>query len=347
MIKVKQANFYHTIGSKFITPLDTVTGYGTISNLVNETITGSITDPTGLQDAVFYKTGLLTGKITNGGSYTWSNLTLTGSGQQNRVFANYITGYKQASNVIEFINIYGSDLQDGDTITIANSIFTYRKSPTNIVEFNSPTTLVNILNSGATGGFNDQGYSILQTSVGVTGYIEDRYIKLFSFLRSGEVGNTIYIYKNTQNINAIKLPSRYFSGGVSLRPLINNWIGNFTNTFDLTIENSGFYTKQLGPISTFGTVSGVSWINNFSGSYIILTGFKDPRRPSSYSGVRLQFNTQINKYSGTTILPQNQSTLYTGLNIEISAPTLYNISGNIAKYTFSGDNFIFQDYIEG
>jgi hypothetical protein len=91
----------------------------------------------------------------------------------------------------------------------------------------------------------------------------------------------------------------------------------------------------------------VSWVNNFSGNYNILTGFKDPRSPQSYSGIKLQFNNEINKYSGSGILPKNQSSVYTGLNIEISKSNPYNISGDIAKYTISGDSFIFQDYIEG
>lgn len=347
VIKIKQANFYHIIDNKFITSINKITGYGIVSNQLNELVTGSITNPSGFQDAVYYKTGVLTAEITEGGSYTWDNLELFGTGEPNKVFANYVTGYKAASNIIEFINSTGSGLQNGDTINIANFTFTYTSIPTTISEFNSPLNLINILNSGATGGFNDQGFNSLENSVGITGYLDDKYIKLFSFLRSGEDGNAIRMYKNTQNINVIKIASRYFTGGLSIRPIINNWVGNFSNTFNLTVENSGFYVKNIPPTETFGVVSGISWINNFSGNYNILTGFKSPIDPQSYSGTQLQFNSEINKYSGYAIIPKNESTVYTGLNIEIFKPNPYNISGNIAKYTFSGDNFIFEDYIEG
>ena len=348
IIKVKKANFYHIIDNKFLGSIDQINGYGIIIKQSNKLVTGFIVDPSGFQDAVYYKTGILTGKIVgNNGSYTWTNLELFGTGEQNRVFANYITGYKAASNTIEFINSTGSGLQEGDIINIANFIFTYKQSPTNISEFNSPLNLINILNSGASGGFNDQGFISLQNSVGVTGYLQDKYIKLFSLLRSGDNGNNIIIYKNTQNLYSIKIHSRYFTGGLTFRPIINNWIGDFSNTFNLTVENSGFYVKNIEPTQTFGFVSGVSWINNFSGNYNILTGFKNPISPQSYSGIPLQFNNQINKYSGSAIIPKNESTIYTGLNIEIFKSNPYNISGNIVKYTFSGDNFIFQDNIEG
>jgi hypothetical protein len=348
IIKVKKAAFYHTIDNRFNITIEKFSGHGIVSSLKNETFVGNIINPTGLIPAVFYKTGILTAQINDGsGFFNWSNLELSGIGEINKVFANYITGAEQSKNTIEFIDGNGFGLQNNDIINISDFTFTYNNNPQNFSQFNSPQRLINILNSGATGGLNSQGLFSLQNSVGVTGYLESNKISLFSLLRSGEDGNEIKVYKDTENPNAIKIHSRYFTGGKSLRPLISNWIGNFSNIFNLTIENSGFYTKQVTPIELLTTISGIAWVDNFSGNYLILTGFRDPRNPSNYSGSILNFNSNLNQYSGATVIPKNGLSIYTGFNIEIIKPNPYNIEGNFVKYIVSGKDFLFTDIIEG
>ena len=129
---------------------------------------------------------------------------------------------------------------------------------------------------------------------------------------------------------------------------MNSWVGTFSSTFSsITAENSGFYTQAIESIETFKDIADVAWVDNFNQNYAILTGFKDPRNPRAYSGTRILYNSGIEKFSGSAIMPTNLTTIYTGLNIEIFKPNPYNISGNIAEYIISGNNFIFKDYIEG
>jgi hypothetical protein len=348
LIKVKKANFLHAINNNFYTSIESFKGHGITSNFNSELFLDEIINPSGTQPAVFYKTGLLTGVITdNIGSFTWPNITLTGVGESNRVFGNFVTGTVQASNIIEFIDSTGKGLENGDIINIVNFSFIFNNDPTNLSEFDSPQRLVNILNSGANGSLNNLGLSALQDTVGVTGYLENNLIKLFSFLRSGDLGNEIRIYRQSEDLNSIKIYSRYFTGGQSFRPILNNWVGNFSNTFTLTVENSGFYNKKIGPIETFGNISGVGWVNNFEQNYLVFTGLTDPRNRTVYSGQRLFFNSGLNKYSGEALMPSNDFNIYTGLNIQIFKPNPYNIEGDISEYIVSGNDFIFTDYIEG
>lgn len=303
-----------------------------------------INNPTGLIPAVFYQTGVLSGIIEeNNGSYTWQNITVTGLGSSGRVFANIITGFANASGIIKFNEQL---MTAGDSITINDIRFTYvNNSPTSEFEFNNPNRLLNILNSGATGALS----FALQFLVGVTGYLDGSNLILFAHYLSGEEGNNVKIARfSDNNIDGIQIPHRYFRGGQSLRQKMNSWVGTFSNIFSsITAENSGFYTQVVEPLETFKDIADVAWVDNFNQNYAILTGFRDPRNPRAYSGTKILYNSGIEKFSGSAIMPQNFTTIYTGLNIEILKPNPYNISGNIAEYIISGNNFIFKDYIEG
>jgi hypothetical protein len=346
-IKIKKIDFYNITDDRFKTIVDVYSGHGIISS-ENQVFFGNISDPTGLQPAVYFDTGILTANIEEGsGSYTWQNLQLSGSGKENQVYLNYVTGEKPAQNIIEFIDSTGFGLQDGDYISIADFLFFYNTSANDPTQFNSPENLLNNLNSGATGAFNNQGYDLLQTLVGVTGYQIDNKLFLYSYLRKGSSGNNIRVYRDSSNLNAIKIHNRYFTGGESYRPIINSWIGSFAGVFNITIENSGYYTKYIEPTESFQNISGLFWEDNFSGNYIILTGLKDPRNPQGYSGIKILFNTGLNQFSGSSTIPRNQSTIFTGLNIEILKPNPYNISGNKFEYIISGNNIFYQEILEG
>lgn len=348
VIKIKKIDFFHAIDNRINANINNFSGHGDISPINNQIFTGEILNPTGLQPAIFHKTGTLTGFINDGsGFYNWSNLQLSDPGESTRVYLNYITGFKNSENIIEFIDFTGSGLREGDILNIADYSFYYKNIPENLNEFSSPNMLLRILNSGATGGFNDQGFSLFESSIGITGYQINNKLFLSSYLRMGSDGNNIKIYRDTDNLDAIKIYNRYFTGGEDFRPRTNSWIGSFSGTFDLTIENSGFYSKNINPIETFQNITGILWEDNFSGNYTILTGFKDPRNPRAYSGTKVLFNPLINKFSGFTNIPANQSTIYTGFNIEILKPNPYNISGNRFEYIISGNNLFYKDILEG
>lgn len=348
IIKINKLDFYHVIDNRINTTIDSYRGHGDTYFLNNQLLTGIILNPTGLQPAVYFTTGVLVGYINSGsGSYSWEDVALTSTGESNSVYLNYITGFKPAENVIEFIDNSGSGLQNGDYINIQDFLFYYNSGASNPTEFSSPQNLINNLNSGATGAFNDQGYTLLETFVGLTGYQSGNKLFLFSYLREGEDGNSLRISRNASNLNSIKIHNRYFSGGESYRPQVNSWTGSFSGIFNITAENSGFYTKKINPQPFFENISGVLWEDNFSGNYIILTGFKDIRNPGDYSGIKILFNTGINQFSGFSIIPSNQSTVYTNLNIEILKPNPYNISGNKFQYILSGNDFFYTDILEG
>ena len=348
IIKIKKIDFFHVIDNRFNTYLDNVSGHGVINTQNNQIFTGEILNPTGLQPAIFYKTGVLNGTIQDGsGFYNWSNVQLIDVGTPTRVYLNYVTGYHNSENQLEFIDITGSGLLNGDIINIADYTFNYNSTPQNINEFNSPSSLLNILNSGATGAFNDQGFALLESLVGVTGYQINNILYLKSYLRNGLEGNNIRIYKDTSDVNAIKIKNRYFTGGQDFRPRTDSWVGMFSGTFDVTVENSGFYIKKVEPIEIIENITGIVWEDNFSGNYTILTGLKDPRNPRAYSGISVPFNSGLNQFSGRANIPLNQSTVYTGLNIEILKPNPYNISGNRSEYMIIGDDIFYTGIIEG
>jgi hypothetical protein len=360
-IRIRLANFEYSQDNRFYLNVNRVTGYGFVNPSTGELlnninfpiignnilVTGQILNPTGFQPAIFYKTGILSGTVPEGqGFFTWTNVNLVDSGVQGKVYLNYITGQTQAKNTIEFINNTGSGLLNGDLINLNGVSFIYstNKTPNNFLQFNSPQDLVNILNSGSTGAFNSNGFSLLENIVGITGHLNNNRLELFSLLKKGEDGNRIRIYRDTQNLDAVKIHSRYFTGGQSLRPLTNTWTGTFTNSFsEIQAENSGIYIRNEF-FDIFGRISGVSWVDNFSGNYTITTGLSNPNL-NTFTTSRVPFKNNV--YFGTGIIPKAQFTISSGLKIEILKLNPYNISGNLAKYTFSGDGFLFSGIIEG
>jgi len=338
LIKIKQAQFFYISPNILRKEVGTVTGYGIIqTGFQNNLYTGTILNPTGLQPAVFFQTGLLTGQTAALSSEFTRSLNLTGTGEQGSVFLNYITGQTQASNEIEFLNSTGSGLVGGDILNISDSDFIFNPiSNSSAFDFSSPENLINKLNSGVTGS-----NSVLRT-IGITGYQLNNKLFLFSQSRTGQDGNSIRIFRNTENLNSIKIENRYFTGGQSFRPLINSWTGLFRNTSTITVENSGVYNFSSFTEEAFGVSTGTVWEDLFD-NYYIETGIFDPSNSTEYSGSSVTFNSGI--YSGLGVLPSGQNLVYTGLRIFILKPNPYNISGNIARYTFSGEKFLFTNLL--
>lgn len=353
-IKIKRAQFFYKDQKalNFIKKFNQIDGYGNVDlNFENKILFGSILNPSGYIPAVFYKTGLLVGNIINNiGSFTWENITLEGPGEQNKVFFNYATGYRQATGTIEIDAFYKTNLSHLDSISINDVNFTYvTGTPQNLFEFNTIERFVEVLNLGSQGFYNNP---TLQNTVGVSATIDYTYpfhkIYLTSVSKSGDEGNSNKIYRDSANLELIKIKNRYFQGGRTFRPVINSWDGYFSNTFStLTVENSGFYSRQVKENVT-ATIQDVVWEDNFSGNYYITTGIRNPNNIGVFSGGLIPFDQSKNKYYGFTIIPSGSSLyVYTGLVFNILKPNPYNIRGNLAKYTLSGNNFIFSGIIEG
>lgn len=92
--------------------------------------------------------------------------------------------------------------------------------------------------------------------------INDASIRLFSHNPSGENGNNTKLTRYASDLNAIQIPNRYLLGGETFRPLSNTWEGNFEETFNFTVENSGIYTVQSEENISIN-ISGVAYENNF------------------------------------------------------------------------------------
>ena len=340
-VKVKKVELFYSKYNKLNRYFDYITGYGPAFVNLNGLIETVIENPTGTQPAVFYKTGLLTGIIEEGGSFTWNDLTLTGLGQQGYVYLTPITGQFQASGIVNFNE---NLLSNGDFININNVRFTYRPNPTSLVDFNSVDNLINILNSGATGAFLDINTSI--SVVGVTGYRENNSVILFAYRNSGADGNNVYMYRDCANLEAINIPHRYFRGGKDLQRPVNTWQGSFENTFDLTVENSGFYTTPLVIGNTTRNISGIFWKNSFD-NYNISSGFRNLSNLISYSAVKLNYNSSLNMYSGNFVFSQNQTRNPQRFNIDIVRLNPFDVKNNIIKYTLSGSDILFTGLLEG
>lgn len=351
-ILIKKAQFYYSDNpiNRFQKKFENINGYGTISLAPEEKLVlSTIDNPSGFASSMMYQTGRLTGNIsTNVGFFTWNNISITGTGSFGDVYLNYITGYKPASTTIYFDENYLSKLVPSDFLNINNINFNFvTGTPQNLFEFNTFEHLVNILNSGSLGVYSNIDNGILQNTVGISGKIEGFSLILTSIARSGENGNSNRIYRDCQDLSAITIPNRYFTGGETLRPLSTDWSGVFTNFFDvITVENSGFYNSDLNSLYSLRTQD-VAWENNFSGNYIITTGIFSSNNTSPSQGL-LMFNTGLGKYYGNLIIPSGSSrTAYTGVVLNINKPNPYNLTGNIAKYIINGEYFIFSGLIEG
>jgi hypothetical protein len=295
------------------------------------------------------QTGLLTGLIAgNQSSFTWNNVSITGTGLNNNVFIDKITGYRQATGSLIFLNSTGSGLNFGDTITINNVNFTYTQNPFTNFQFNSLDNFVNIINSGITG--ND----ISLNNLGVTGIKNSNQIILYSYSRSGLAGNSIRLSRNSQNVDAIKIPSRYFQGGQDLRPLVSNWSGLFSGFFNtISQENSGFYILNNIASLYSENLTGIIWIDTFN-KWIIQTGVTlESQNPDLNIFSNVIYNPILNIYSG--ILKVNKSNNYlsafTSLFINFIKPIYIEnnqiIFNNLANYSISGDNFIYTGILTG
>ena len=354
VVQIKTLNFYYADDIRMNKSFQSISGYGYIRVTGDfaqqgQLLYGYIDRPTGYVPAIAYQTGVLTGFIEpnlGNTSYTWSNTLISGTGSVGNVYLDQITGYKQAKNIINFNT---GRLTDGDTVNIDNIDFFYRTTENlagSIYNFDSLDRLANILTSGATGGL--EGGFLLQYYVGITGYAQGSSLYLFSYLSQGEDGNSIKVYRTAQNIDSINIPYRYFQSGETLRVPTNRWSGNFSKTFpSLTQEGSGIYFYDYGDTAFYGNISGIAWVDTFSGNYYITTGLYNTLYPLSLSGSLVPFINSQNIYSGSAIITSGQTSISTGFSISILKPNYYNISGNIGKYIVSGENFIYSGLIEG
>jgi hypothetical protein len=350
-VRVAYTNFYTKNSDPSINiRLNTVTGYGFMESSISGFGTGIITNPTGeqFQPAVIFDTGLLTGNIPSGSSngvFTW-NLDLTGNARADNLFLEPITGFTESSGIIEFLNSTGSGLFDGDFININNISLTYRTTnPSLPFEFSSPENLINIFNSGATGGFNNLDFGFSQNNIGITGYQIDNKLFLFSFARKGSLGNTIRLSRNSNNLDAIKIPFRFFIGGEDLRVPVSLSTGVFTRKGPLSIENSGVYSVFITELNAEDTTPGIVWEDTFTGGWNVLTGIFSQGDPPNLSF--LNYNNIQNKFLNSGVIPSGNESRYTGLNIQFLKKRPYEISGNLALYILSGENFLYSGLLEG
>jgi hypothetical protein len=341
--KVKSVDFYYRQENRFYRYFDSVTGYGNVNvNTSGKNILsyGSIVNPTGWRDALVYQTGTLTGSINAGESFfSWNNQSITGIPSIGNVYVNETTGTIQARNIIYFNT---GLLTDGDILNINGYDFIYSPGTQSDFIFNSPTQLSIKLNSGAANSTS------ALNPVGVTGFVISDNLYLYSSLLQGESGNSIRAYRNSAILEAITIPNRYFTSGQNLRPSTNTWRGTFVSSFPtISAENSGNYTFNYLNTERFDNISGVVWVDTFSGNYSIRTGIKTPDNVTTYSGSLVNYIPSRNIYSGSGLIPSGQNKIGTGFNIDILKRNYYNISGNRAKYTISGSDFLYTGIIEG
>jgi len=209
-------------------------------------------------------------------------------------------------------------------------------------------TFINILNSGITGN------NISLNNLGVTGIKSNNQIILYSYLRSGLEGNSVKLSRNSQNLDAIKIPNRYFQGGQDLRPTVSNWSGLFSGFFNAIFqENSGFYILNNVTGLYSENLTGIIWVDAFN-KWVVQTGVTlESQNPSLNIFNNLVYNSTLNIYSG--ILKVNKSNNYlspfTSLFINFTKPIYIEnnqiIFNNLANYLISGDNFIYTGLLTG
>jgi hypothetical protein len=348
-VKIKYTNFYTNNSGSFVnTYINTITGYGNLTSLSSGLGSGIISNPTGeqFQSAVIYQTGLLTGIISgNNGGFTW-NVNLTGIAESGFVFLNTVTGTTQATGIIEFLDSTGFGLQDGDFIGINNITYTYRTaSPSLPFEFFSIDNFLDILNSGATGAFNDIDFGFSQNNIGITGYKLDNKLILFSYARQGELGNQIRLTRNANNLNSIKIPSRYFAGGKDFRPKIDIFTGIFERKGSVFSENSGVYSRFIIDSGVEGQTFSPVWIDNFESGWSLYTGLAS--QGNSFDYIPVEYDYINNLFIGSGIIPSGRESRYTGLYIQFLKKKPYDISGNLSLYVLSGENFLYSGTLEG
>ena len=362
-VRIKDANLYTAKNNNYFnTYINAITGSGNLNFRIFGSATGIISGITGsgYQNAVFYQTGLLTGLVSHDstdGIFTWNNITISGTGLSNRVFLENPTGYKQSTGIVNFKT---GLLEPYDILNISNYDFYYvTGQPTNLYEFNSLNYLINVLNSGATGAFLDNPFFDypLYNQIGITGYkipSQDTLI-LFSYLRSGEDGNQIRLYRDTSNLDAVSIPHRYLRSGQTFRAPVDNgkWSGLFRTFFSsVQKENTGVYIKFFEPETIAnGSLTGVIFENNFDKNWkIFVTPISEGGIFNTGLTTGLIYNPVTKLFSGNFIVKSGLTYLgYSGLQINLNKRSFDHINntGNLARYVISGNRFSFTGLIKG
>lgn len=332
-IKVQKLNLY-TSRQKDFFDLNriTITGFGNVNILSTGFGTGFLANPTGeiFFPAVSYETGLLNGLITDGGSYTWNNISISSTGRPNNVFVDRVTGVRNASGIIRF----KMDLiRDFDYITINDNSFVYRNqiSDSNY-NFHDLSKLINVLNSGATGALDDY---TLSNIVGVTGSLNiDSFKTNLLTGISSTYGTSVDISNN--NIIVVGGPGDGINGAAKIyskNTNNNNWdfyqriTGNLANGGcgrSLSINNDGtkialgcpIFNSSLGGFDIYsGDINNGWYLQQSVGGY-----FFNPPGVGGYASWGSQDSIAIN--SGNRIViggyagmnGTGLAALYTGIN---------------------------------
>jgi photosystem II stability/assembly factor-like uncharacterized protein len=357
-INLKNFTLFNTISGISLESAVNSSGYGDISlnSVTGDLFIGEIL-VTGkhFQPGAHIVTGLLTGVIDedggeySDGTYAW-NINLQTTGNNNEVYIDIISGFKQATNFIEFIDSTGSGLQINDEIRFidySNGFydisFFYNPFPVAASQFSSPKNLIDKLNSGALGLFSNY-----EQLLGVTGYLTGSTLELFSFGRTGANGNNLIIYRETRrDARTIKIKNRYFTGGETYRPLAEKWTGEFTINKELRIANSGFYNNRID-IFNINNIQDIIWEDNFS-NWKVLTGLRPVGLLFTGELSPVNYYNNLNLFSGTTIIGKANSMIdpLSGFIIDIQKPRPYYITGNYAKYEVYFNNLIYTGTLEG
>ena len=352
-IHVTDANFYVLKNSGYFSlPISDLTGSGVMTFSTTGIITGNLYNITGeiYQPATFYQTGLLTGIVPSNsfnGIFTWVNLEISGTGSNNKVFYDTITGYRQATGIV---TINTGLLVQNDNFSVVDYDFYYTTGVTNNANtFNNLNDIVNILNVGAQNMGQYLGYY-----VGITGYVNGNDVVLFSLLRKGESGNAVTLYRECNNLDAIKIRNRYFQGGQTLRPQVPNgkWAGNFSQTFStFQYLNSGLYQTVFPEEQITSEFTGIIFENNFSPNWSVsFTPISEGSTLNTGLTQYLNYNLTSKIFSGNYTLPYGPVYLgYSGLFIEFNKRSFDHPlnTGNIGVYIITGSGFSFTGLLEG
>jgi len=352
-VRISNTNFYVLKNSGYFSlEASNITGSGVMVFSTTGIVTGNLYNITGqiYQPAIFYQTGLLTGTVPSNsfnGVFTWVNLQISGTGSNNKVFYNTITGSVQATGVV---TINTGLLIDNDSFSIADYYFYYTTGITdNESTFNNLNDIVNILNTSA-----QDLDTYLGNYVGVTGYVNNNDIVLFSLKRQGEDGNAITLYKQCYNLNAIKIQNRYFRGGQTLRPQVPNgkWAGNFSKTFStFQYLNSGLYQTIFPEEPITSELTGVIFENNFYPNWSVsFTPISEGSILNTGLTQNLNYNTTLKIFSGNYTLPSGPVYLgYSGLFIEFNKKSFDHPlnTGNMGVYIITGNGFSFTGLLQG
>jgi photosystem II stability/assembly factor-like uncharacterized protein len=317
-LRIKYNNLY-SFSDKIGNSSNLIYGFGNTNTNIITSGTGLLNNLTGnsYRPAVLRKTGFLQGFINSGsGSFRWV-INLQDTGSNNNVFFSFITGQKQASGTIEFINNTGSGLNSNDNIDIFNlstqtyTKFTYVSSPALV---NSPLrfhTLENLVT-----GINNSNLNLQSV-------LNNNKINLFANINLGASGNNIKLRKFSKNPFAIRIPNRYFMGGDDLRqPVLSSWTGIFSFNNPIIAENSGFYNKNISITRNDAEFFGPIWQNSLN-NWTISTGVR--RQNSVLTGLTtIQYNENLNYFSGDAFVLKNQVyDPFSGFNIHISRNNPY------------------------